>query len=147
MARKDIDGVSAEKLGLDYTKSGLGNMKDGEPLEYNNELIRAGRADPPTLLETIVHKANIAKAIVLIEGAKDALNKYAPEMQIIKEIDTFMKEYGYSDPEYNEKEDDSDLDDVKKTNLPPSKVKTEDSVATMPEENRIQANKREKARR
>ena len=123
-----VDGVCDNNLTLDNKV--LGDMRDGNVIEYDTSLFREGRTDL-TPFEHIMVRANIAKALVAVDGINNMINQAAPEIKLIKKIDDLILKCGG-----DKAEQDDDLDDMQKTNLPYSPMKTEDSVASLPEENR-----------
>ena len=103
-----------------------GDMRDGEPLEYDYQRFAQARGDTPSLFENIVRRAEIAKALILTDEAIKLFDYQYPEVRLIQQIDAYIAKSGTED---------KDLDDVQKTNLPHKPVKEKDSVSTLsPEE-------------
>ena len=119
---KQTQEVSDEAISL--KSKDAGDMRDGKPLEYDYDRFQQARSDAPSVFESIVRRAEIAKAVILVDEAKKALDYYFPEYRLMKAIDVLIAKS-------KEARKDEDLDDVNKTNLPHTKVKEDDSVSTL----------------
>lgn len=138
--RKDLE-VTDEQMKI-------GNLKEYGSMKVNHEDFREGRHEKPELKTHLIDpsspdkdyskdvgfdpvfnlrkQAEAARILTLIDGAMNLIKDQMPvENKIIESIDTFIKSH-----HMEKEEEDEDLDDVEKTNIPYSSP-PKDSVSEL----------------
>ena len=115
------------------------DMLEGKLMEYNSSPTREGiherkeeLATYEDLFKQLEHQSEIAKQIVMLEGFQNILNQVATssEQKLIQQVNLLLAKSTALI-----KTEDTDLTDVKKTNLPPIEPQ-EDSVSELSDEER-----------